>query len=127
MTSPTFPTAADALVGAEPFILPLGFAFQEAWGDQNSLHLNGLFVDEQRSRFSAHKKAWLIHFVVARKPRPVSSATMANFIASLLQTQNSQLQLQNSNGNLFFLSFFSFLLYVQFFISSYVILSLDLM
>lgn len=84
-------------------LLALGFAFQEAWGGQCALHLNGLFVEEQRSYFSTHKKAWLIHFTVARKPRPVSTATMANFIASLRRAENSQLQLQNSNGSLFLL------------------------
>lgn len=87
-------------------LLALGFAFQEAWGGQCALHLNGLFVEEQRSCFSTHRKAWLIHFTVARKPRPVSSATMANFIASLRRPENSQLQLQNSNGNLFLLFLF---------------------
>lgn len=101
MTSPAFPTVASVLMGAGASIHRPGVGFPRAWGGQRSLHLNGLFVEEQRSCFQACRNAQLIHFRVTRKPEPARLATMANLIASLRQPKNSQLEHQNSNGNLF--------------------------
>lgn len=51
MTSPTFPTADSILMGALPSIHRPRVGFPRAWRGQHSLHLNGLFVGEQKELF----------------------------------------------------------------------------